>query len=385
MEERSNVDVAVAGDGLIGISAAWHLQQAGHKVAVLGGQAAGRASTAAAGMLTPACEYDPWMCHQFLDLLKAGLSYYEKFLHSGWTTPEEVGYRSSEFTLTDLAERSESLRERMEWMPRLGFDCDWWETSEVCAREPHLSPTAIRGAIRIRDEAVVNPIALWETLGQAVAAGGATVCSGGVAGIEEDGERISLSAGDGTRVVADRVVLAAGAWTADLARLAGLEVPLCPAKGQMVLLRGAPQAIGSVIFMPTGGCGSIVQRRPGSYVVGTSEEYLMPDDHNTAGVVGTVLSRLCEVVPAASHWQIEQLWAGFRPMTSDELPVLGVTDDRRFLVATGHHRNGILLAPITGRLIADLVSGHKAPDGLDLSPFRYGRPMRPHARFAAKY
>ncbi|MFH8979872.1 NAD(P)/FAD-dependent oxidoreductase [Streptomyces varsoviensis] len=385
MDERVSVDVAVVGDGLIGLSSALHLQQSGRRIVVLGGPAAGRASTAAAGMLTPACEYDPWMCRQFLDLLKSGLSYYKTFLHSDWTTPEQVDYRSSEFTLTDLGESEESLRDRMDWMPGLGFDCDWWDTSEVCAREPHLSPTAVRGAIRIRNEAVVNPIALWEEMGRAMAARGGKTYSEGLVGVEEQGERVSLVTGGGVQVVADRVVLAAGAWTADVARLAGLEVPLCPAKGQMVLLRGTPHAIGSVVFMPTGGCGSIVERRPGSYVVGTSEEYLVPDEHNTAGVVGTVLSRLCGVVPDAAHWRIEGMWAGFRPMTSDELPVLGVADDRRFLVATGHHRNGILLAPLTGRLIADAVNGDVPFDGLDLSPFRYGRPLRPHARFAAKY
>jgi glycine oxidase len=385
MAERVSVDVAVAGDGLIGLSTALHLQQAGYYVAVLGGPATGRASTAAAGMLTPACEYDPWMCRQFLDLLRAGLAYYEKFLGAGWTTPEQVGYRNTDFTLTGLSEREESLRERMDWMPGLGFDCDWLDTSEICAREPHLSPTAVRGGIRIRDEALVNPIALWEALGRAVAARGGAVYPGGLAGVAERGERILLSTGNGVQLVADRVVLAAGAWTTDVARLAGLELPLCPAKGQMVLLRGSPGMVGSVIFMPTGGCGSVVERLPGSYVVGTSEEYLVPDEHNTAGVVGTVLSRLCTVIPAAANWHIERMWAGFRPMTSDELPVLGVTDDSRFLVATGHHRNGVLLAPITGRLIAEAVDGHAPGDGLDLSPFRYGRPMRPHARFASKY
>ncbi|MDQ0790767.1 glycine oxidase [Streptomyces sp. B3I8] len=385
MDERVSVDVAVVGDGLIGLSAALHLQKSGHRVAVVGGPSTGRASTAAAGMLTPACEYDPWMCQQFLDLLKAGFSYYKHFLRSDWTTPEQVDYRITDFTLTDLSEREESLRERMDWMPQLGFDCDWLEAEEVCAREPALSPAAVRGAIRIRDEAVVNPIALWEKLGNAVAAQSGRAHTGGLAEIGEQGERIVLAAGDGSRVVADRVLLAAGAWTADVARLAGLEVPLCPAKGQMMRLSGPPHAVSSVIFMPAGGCGSIVERRPGSYIVGTSEEYLVPDEHNTAGVVGTVLSRLCEVVPDAAHWQFEDMWAGFRPMTSDELPVLGVTDDRRFLVATGHHRNGILLAPITGRLIADAVSGRSPVDGLDLSPFRYGRHLRPHARFAAKY
>nr|WP_281276677.1 FAD-dependent oxidoreductase [Saccharothrix variisporea] len=100
-------------------------------------------------------------------------------------------------------------------------------------------------------------------------------------------------------------------------------------------------------------------------------------------VIGTVMTRLCTVLPAAARWRIERMRTGFRTMTSDELPVLDVAEDPRFVVATGHHRNGILLGPLTGRIVAGLVAG--APEELDLSPFSYGRTLRPHAWFASKY
>jgi glycine oxidase len=385
MEPNEHVDVAVLGDGLIGLSTAFHLRAAGFTVAVVGGPPTARASTAAAGMLTPACEYDPWLCQEFLDLLKAGARYYPEFLGGGWTTPDEVGYRRTDFTKLDLAERDEhgeSLESRMEWMPKLGFDCEWLDPADVCRWEPNTSPVAFRGGIRIHDEALVNPIALWERLLEAVRERGVPVRPGPVTGLEERGERIAVSADSGV-VLADRVVLAAGVWTADIARLAGLDVPLCPAKGEMVQLQGPPGLLNSVLFLPSGGCGSIVERSPGTYVVGTSEEYLEPHEHNTPGVIGTVMTRLCTVLPAAARWRIERMWTGFRPMTSDELPVLDVAEDPRFVVATGHHRNGILLGPLTGRIVAGLVEG--ATTELDLSPFAYGRTLRPHARFASKY
>jgi glycine oxidase len=383
MPARHSVDIAIAGDGLIGLSIAYHLLRRGSSVAVVAGHGSGRASTAAAGMLTPACEYDPWMISQLLDLLNAGQHYYAEFLR-GWTTHEQVGYRESEFTLVDLHERIELLQSRMEWLPKLGFTCDWLEPAGVCRLEPSLSPTAFRGGIRIHDQAVVNPIALWEALGAEVARRGAIRLDGGVTGFAEHGDRIVVSVGADASVVADRVVLAAGSWSAEIGRMAGLEVPVCPVKGQMVLLRGPEHLIGSVIYMPSGGCGSIVERAPGQYILGTSEEYLEPVTDNTAGVIGAILSRLCTVIPAAAEWRIERMWSGFRPMTSDELPMIGPAGDGRFIVATGHHRNGVLLTPITGRLVAGMICGDDA-DAIDLAPFRYDRNLRPYARFASKY
>lgn len=376
-------DVAIVGDGLIGLSIAYHALRSGFSVAVLSDERLGRASTAAAGMLTPACEYDPWMVGQLLDLLKASQAYYPDFLRD-WTTFESVGYRSTDFTLIDLHERVEPLQGRMEWLPKLGFDCEWLEPSRVCELEPNLSPAAFRGGIRVRDEAVVNPIALWEALGAEVARLGAARIPSGVVGFDEQGDRVVATMGNGTSITVDRVVLAAGSWTLEAARLAGLNVPVCPVKGQMVLLRGPTQLIGSVIYMPSGGCGSIVERAPGQYILGTSEEYLEPVTDNTAGVIGAILGRLCTVLPAATEWKIDRMLVGFRPMTSDELPILGTAGDSRFLVATGHHRNGVLLTPITGRLIAGMLSGQPF-DAVDLTPFQYGRSFRPYARFASKY
>ncbi|MFC5286637.1 NAD(P)/FAD-dependent oxidoreductase [Actinokineospora guangxiensis] len=382
---RENVDVAVVGNGLIGLSTAAHLIRAGMSVSVAQGGETGRASLAAAGMLTPACEYDEWMPLAFLHLLQTGLDYYPEFLRSADRGNEEVGFRQCDFTLLDLHERDESLKERMGWMPGLGFDCVWLDAHEVIPLEPHLSPAAFRGGIRIRDQAVVDPIALWELLSAEVGFGARTIHSGGVVGIDERGERLVVATGDGGRIAADRVVLAAGSWSAQVAALIGLDLPVVPVKGQMVQLAGPPGMVNSVVFMPSGGCGSIVERRPGSYVVGTSEEYLAPTPDNTAGVIGAILSRLTAVSPAASDWVIERTWSGFRPMTSDELPIIGQTADARVVAATGHHRNGVLLAPLTGKLVLDLLRDAPPARGLDLHLYRYGRPLRPPTRFASKY
>lgn len=378
-------DVVVVGGGLVGLSTALHLSDEGLTVAIVDGPDAGRASTAAAGMLTPVCEYDPWMPLEFLDLLQAGLRYYPQFLSVGGWKPEQVGYRASEFTLLDLTEQEESLLARMDWMLAREVDCCWLEPDEVTLHEPHLSTSAFRGAIRIRGQAIVNPIALWKQMRVAVELRGIEIKPSGMTSITDRGESLLVGTKDDGKVAADRLVVAAGSWSAQIGVLAGLELPVTPVKGQMVQLAGPAGVIGSIIFMPSGGCGSIAERAPGVYVVGTSEEYLSPTACTTAGVVGSVLCRLTTVLPAAADWEIVRTWAGFRPMTSDELPIIGRTDDPRIVVATGHHRNGILLAPLTGRLASDLITGAPAPPGLDLRPFRYGRELRAHTRFASKY
>ncbi|MEE1831715.1 NAD(P)/FAD-dependent oxidoreductase [Streptomyces sp. SP17KL33] len=375
-----HVDTAIVGDGLIGLSTAIHLRRRGVSVAVIGGSSEGQASHAAVGMLTPACEYDPWMPAEFYDLLREGLDYYPRFLDDFGLSPESVGYRSSDFTLLDLAEREESVQERIGWMDKLGIDCRWLDRAEVCGLEPGLTPVAFNGAIRIKGEAVVNPRALLALLKERL---DGALLRGGLTGVVEDGSRFRLTAGASQEVVADRVVIAAGSWSGDVGRRFGLDIPVCPVKGQIIRLTGTPGAVDSVIFMPSGGCGSIVERSPGEYIVGTSEEYLQPTTDNTAGVIGAILNRLCTVLPAASEWRIEETWSGFRPMTSDELPIIGFAQDDRIVVATGHHRNGILLTTVTGRLVADLLDGEET--GVNLSRYGYGRRLRPHTRFATKY
>ncbi|MFI1885946.1 NAD(P)/FAD-dependent oxidoreductase [Streptomyces jumonjinensis] len=383
MSRNIRVDVAVVGDGLIGMSTALHLRRRYLSVAVVGGTTPGRASTAAAGMLTPACEYDPWMPQEFYELLREGLDYYPGFLSDFNLLPESVGFRSTDFTLLDLVERPESLQHRTEWMDAHGIKNTWLSPAEVCEAEPHLSPRAFRGAIRIKGEAVVNPRALLREMTKWASEEDCAVLGGGLTEACDEHDRLRLTTGEGDTVVADQVVIAAGSWSGQVGRAFGLDIPLCPVKGQIVRLTGARELLRSVVFMPSGGCGSIVSRSPGEYIVGTSEEYLRPETDNTAGVVGAVLSRLCAVLPEAAEWRIDEMWSGFRPMTSDELPILAQADDPRIVVATGHHRNGVLLAAVTGRLVAALIDGEDP--GLNLDPFRYGRLLRPHTRFATKY
>ncbi|MYT29967.1 MULTISPECIES: FAD-dependent oxidoreductase [unclassified Streptomyces] len=383
MSRNIRVDVAVVGNGLIGMSTALHLRRRYLSVAVIGGTTQGRASTAAAGMLTPACEYDPWMPEPFYELLHEGLDYYPHFLSAFGFAPETVGYRSTDFTLLDLVERPDSLQPRTQWMDKYGIENRWLSAAEVCDMEPQLSPRAFRGAIRIKGEAVVNPRALLQAMTDWASEEGSQVFGGGLAGVGDEQDRLRLTTSEGDTIVADRVVIAAGSWSGQVGRAFGLQIPVCPVKGQILRLAGPPGLLRSVVFMPSGGCGSIVSRSPGEYIVGTSEEYLRPEADNTAGVVGAVLSRLCAVVPEAAEWRIDEMWSGFRPMTSDELPIVGRADDPRIVVATGHHRNGVLLTPVTGRLVAALVDD-EAP-GLSLDRFRYGRPLRPHTRFATKY
>jgi glycine oxidase len=160
-------------------------------------------------------------------------------------------------------------------------------------------------------------------------------------------------------------------------------LPICPVKGQMIRMRGRPDLFSRVLFMPIGGCSSILQRSPGEYIAGTSEEYLDPTAGNTVAVSASILSRVAALLHEGAGLELDALWSGFRPMTPDELPVLDRVRDGRLFIATGHHRNGVLLSAITGRLIAEML--REVPPSAELSTFRYDRSVRKHGRFALKY
>ncbi|MFI9634902.1 NAD(P)/FAD-dependent oxidoreductase [Nocardia sp. NPDC051929] len=381
--QRAHVDIAVVGGGLIGASSALHLQAAGLSVAIVDSAHEFRASNAAAGMLTPACEFDDWMPSAFWELLTEGLEYYKPFLERFGLDHDATGYRDSVFTLLQMRETGVDLRPRLDMLRSLKVRSDWLDGDDVTSVEPNLSPGAYTGAIRIHDQGVVNPLLLHDEVMKRFVSDGGRVISSPVVDFGERGDDVLVSTADGLVVTAAKVVLAAGPWTAQVAALAGHQLPdYTPVKGQMVELSGPARLTNSVVFMPAGGCGSIVERAPGQYIVGTSEEYVTPSVANTAGVVGAILTRLRRVLPAAGEWSIERMWTGFRPMLTDELPAIGEIGGGEFIVAAGHHRNGVLLAPFTGKLVADLIAGTR---DWDLSPYRPDRPQRRHARFAGKY
>lgn len=381
--EARHYDVLIVGGGLIGLCSAAHLLSSQRSIGVIMGTHKGIASLAAAGMLAPTCEWNAEMPLTWLEFLRQGRDYYPSFLQqigNALATQSDLGYAQRRFLLLDLIEKTTDLAQRLANLWAVGSAVAWLSRQEVVVLEPQINPDVIRGAIAITDDGIVNPRALHRVLCAYLAERGVDLIAGNVQAVDDRGDDLELTLDSDVHLRGSRVVIAAGAWSYEVAATFHLSAPVMPVKGQIIQLSGPPGLVNSVLFMPAGACGCFFERSPGLYITGTSEEYVSPEVTNTSRVVAAILTRVNEVLYPAGELVIHDLWSGFRPFTPDELPIIGWSTDPRVLLATGHFRNGILLAPLTGLIVSELLEGRESPVDLRLyaaqrpflTPYRYG-------------
>jgi glycine oxidase len=294
------------------------------------------ASSVAAGMLAPVTETEFGEDELLrLNLESAGLwpaFAAELEQASGIAT----GYhRDGALVVAVDRDDAEELRRLHELQRSLGLESEWLVPSAARALEPGLAPR-IAGAIDVPGEAQVDPVAVVGALVRAAEDAGVRIEQANVTSLDE--------------VDADQVVLAAGAWSA---QLAGVRVH--PVKGQVLHLRtreGAPPLARRQIHTPR--C-YVVPRRDGRVVVGATSEEKGFDTSVDAGAVHRLLEAAWEVLPDVWELEFVQVIAGLRPATPDNRPLIGRVDER-VIHATGHYRNGILLAPLTAQRVADALT-----------------------------
>jgi len=340
-------DVAVIGGGVIGLSVAWRARSRGLSVLVLDrGEPGGGTSRVAAGMLAPASEADA----QERALLALGLESarlwgpFAAELHD--VSGLDVGLRT-QGTLAVARDGDEKrwLERELDLRERLALRATRLLPSAARALEPALAPS-IRLGVEFPDDHSADPRALVAALVAACERAGVVLAP--------HTEVTSLDDVD-----AAQVVLAAGPWSAALAPL-----PVRPVKGQTIRLRGEPLLERTVRFET----GYLVPRADGRIVLGATMEERGFDTAVTALAVHDLLRDAAELVPGILELEIEELIAGLRPGTPDNAPLIGRLDDR-VVVATGHHRNGVLLAPVTARLVAAELAGE--PEEHAFSPHRF--------------
>src|SRR4051812_14362279 len=325
-------DLLVIGGGIIGLSVAWRAAQRGARVAVLEAGAIGRgASHVAAGMLAPVAEVEVGEAgRRLLELSLASLQRRPGFAIALREGPGiDVGLRESgTLVLARDGDEAASLERELAFRRELGLGVQRLRPSEARRREPALAP-ALRLALDVPGDASVDPRRVLEALVAACRA----------AGVELREGRRAETPPDGPGVVA-----AAGAWTGEL--LPG--VPVRPVKGQLLRLRDprGPGLVGRVLRFDG---GYLVPRDDGAYVLGATMEERGFDTTVTAGGVYELLRDAHELVPGLSELVIEEAIAGLRPGTPDNLPIVGERDG--VLLATGHGRNGVLLAPLSAELV----------------------------------
>ena len=380
----------IVGAGVVGLAAAWRTQRAGLRTVVVERAHAGAgASGVAAGMLAPVTEAD-FGEDAALALNLAGRERWPAFAaklseRSGLDT----GYRESG-ALTVAADRddAEELRRLVELGRALGLDARPVGARECRRLEPGLSPR-VRGGIEAPHEAHVNPGATVAALRHAfVAEGGELLEGAGVAGVDVGrGGRVGgTTLAGGRRLACETLVGAAGAWTPALLGLPPETLPpVRPVKGQILTLRARPEAAPlAQRLVRTPRCYA-VSRPGGQTVVGATSEERGFDVRVTAEGVFRLLEAAREVLPDVDELELVEARAGLRPVTPDNAPVVGRTPEVEGLVwATGHGRNGVLLAPITADAVAALARGEQVPEPLERFGLeRFGKRARTPAAVAA--
>jgi glycine oxidase len=354
--ERPNV--AVIGAGVIGLSIAWRLAARGASVTVFDKGAAGAgASHAAAGMLAACAEAEPGE-EALVALGREAQARWPAFAAELLTASGvDVELRQEGTLVVALtADDQARLHHQLAFQHKLGLPLQWISAAETRRREPHLAGK-LAGAVLSPEDHQVDNRKLAAALRVAAAAAGAHITE------HQPVAAISLNAGrvdgivlaDGRKVAADVVVLAAGSWSRGIEGLpTELRPPVRPIKGQMLALRMDPAAplINHVIWAPG---AYLVPRRDGRLLVGATVEERGYDASLTAGGVLTLLEAAWRVVPAVEELPIDEMWVGHRPGSRDDAPILGEGPLKGLVYATGHHRNGILLTPITADAIARLV------------------------------
>jgi glycine oxidase len=363
-------DVLVAGAGVVGCAVARELAQAGLAVTVLERGEPGReASHAAAGMLSPLAEgggTGPFQ--ELLDLANTRFPALADRLLA--ETGIDIGFRDRGTLAVALGDRDvEVLDERASRMLDAGLEVDRLSASETLALEPALC-SSVRGSLRLPLDRQVENRALTRALWAAAVGAGAEFRTGvDVVGIRcERGRVTGVDAAGGERFSAGRVVLAAGSWTGGLGGLPG-RVPVEPVHGQIVAVSSLPPLLEHVVHAP--GC-YLVPRADGRLLIGATTERTGFVKAVTARGVHSLLAAGIDTVPQIADLPLIDAWAGLRPGTPDGMPILGADPAlENLFYATGHYRNGILLAPLTAEIIRHLLVGGPAP--VDLSPFRVDR------------
>jgi glycine oxidase len=365
----SSCDLAVAGGGAIGMACAWRAAGRGLRTIVLDAGDPG-AWQVAAGMLAPVTEAEPGDAAAVELGLRAARGFAGFCAELAEASGQDPGHRPTGTLLVARdRDEAEALDRALAFRRELGLEVERLRPSQARRAEPALAPT-VRLALDAPGDHSVDPRRLVAALTTAFERAGGTIRRARVAGVGTDsgGRATGLRLDSGEVVRAAQVLIATGTGSVD----APDRIPVRPVKGQVVRLRD-PRGPGLVERTVRGPDCYLVPRADGGYVLGATMEE-RPDTAPTAGGVYELLRDMSEIVPGVLELEIEAILAGLRPATPDNLPAIGPGTVEGLLWATGHFRNGILLAPLTADLIAAAATGEPLPDWTALAdPRRFAK------------
>ncbi|GAV21111.1 glycine oxidase [Mariprofundus micogutta] len=366
--------VAVIGGGVIGCLTALYLHRLGANPVILEKSQIGRESSwAGAGIL---CPIHPWLYpDSFTHLVDSSLSMFPTMN----TMLEELSGLKTEWRSSGLMipmfddDRIHHRENALGWSKRFGWKVEELDNRQSREHEPTISDQIAGSLLWPQVGQVRNPrllAAVRKALeNYAVPIREQAEVSG--IGKNGQGEISSVQLATGESIETDAVLLAAGSWSGELARQIGLELPVEPVKGQIVLLKDEPGKVNHIIKHDD---VYLVPRVDGHILVGASMERVGFQPGTTDAVVNNLLEATYRITPGLKDASIVEQWMGFRPGSPDGMPYLGPVDGQPGLwVASGHYRNGVALAPGTAEIMSRWIMG-ETPE-MDLSDFRVDRPV----------
>lgn len=364
-----NKDAIIIGGGIIGCSIALRLASEDLSVAIIErGKIGCEASRAAAGMLCPQTEkLEPGA---YFDLCLRSRSMYADFA----ARVKELSGIDSEYrdegTIFVALDENDEEESRLwtDWQKGAGLSLERLTVDELKKLEPSVRDSIAGGVFIPGDHQIENRL-LMDALSVAVRRAGVTVIEGReVSSITVGDNRATGVICEGERMESGAVIVAAGSWSGRLLENFLPSVKTIPARGQMIALRGDRVPMTRVLHSKR--C-YVIPRRDGRILIGATVEYAGFHKAITAQGINSLLEAAIELAPELAGFEIVETWCGLRPDTADHLPIIGENGIDNLLLATGHFRNGILLAPLTAELISEMVLSRRVPTGA--SAFGMGR------------
>ena len=353
MSETS--DVVVIGGGIIGLAVAYYLGREKLQVTLIERGAVGReASWAAAGYLS--YQGDSNLPGPRLDLTHTSCQMYDGWIEefSEFTAADTGFWRCGILELCLSDDEARAMQHRLTWQQAAGYRVDWLDADTVRQRQPHLAPDIpLHGALHFPEVAQVRPPRMLKALTEATIRQGVQLREHTpVTAITRDGDRVTgVTVANGDHIAAPIVVNAAGSWAAQLAPEMAI-MPVKPMKGSIVLLE-TPTPPREILVSSH---GSLYPRTDNKVLLGATVEDVGFDKRVTLEALHHLAHQAVTLMPQLKDASVVTAWSGFRPYSHDNLPYLGpVPGLRGAYAATGHFRSGIMLAPITGVLLKEMI------------------------------